>query len=756
MRPNRWLVVLLFALAACSSKNGSGTQKPQCSDGKDNDGDGMIDFPDDLGCTSPTDNSEDSAPAPQCMDGRDNDGDGKIDYPNDPGCVAPQQDDETDDCPTGPSCPQCADGKDNDGNGLIDYPQDPGCQSAADPDEFTVDGAACGPDVHIKQLPVNNEAMGTFTANSGSALMGSCGGAGIEDVYLLRLQEPKVVVASTDNAGTAVDTVLYIRSSMCTDTAMEVACNDDVQMGDTKSQITAALQPGTYYLVVDAKDTSTSGAYDLTVQYFAGPGSPCQGPTDCGPGLECKTPPGGSQMVCSLQDCRDGVDNDGDGKIDFPNDPGCTDPMDDDETDTCAMGPGPGCPECGDGIDNDGDGLTDYPSDPSCKSASGSSEACMTSEGVTALTMPTTMGDNTGAVDDYMTSCAFGSGGADLTYQLAVPKLTSLSISVAATNFQFLDYALLDSTCGGTELECESFNPIAQGALSAGNYYLVVDGDDATQSGPFTITVSGTIAIGESCESPLAQSGALTCAEGSACKGTMGSRTCQAYQCSDGMDNDGDGKMDYPQDPGCDSPDDNTETAPGTAPKCANGVDDDNDGKTDYANDLSCWAASGTAEAFCNTEKDRAQLIYAPTQSGTTAAAHDDYTPTCQSSSSLDLAHALVLPVPVDTLTIDTLGSSFDTVLAVTPLSCASASELACDDDDAGSGTLQSSVTLTSVAAGTYAVIVDGFSGESGAYTLHTHGIVASGTACGSQLFTTGVLACPTGTTCTGTPLKCQ
>src|SRR5690348_17666304 len=43
------------------------------------------------------DDSEDSPPSPQCSDGRDNDGDGKIDYPNDPGCLLPQQDDESED-----------------------------------------------------------------------------------------------------------------------------------------------------------------------------------------------------------------------------------------------------------------------------------------------------------------------------------------------------------------------------------------------------------------------------------------------------------------------------------------------------------------------------------------------------------------------------------------------------------------------------------------------------------------------------------
>src|SRR5262249_40098201 len=55
-----------------------------------------------------------------CLDGLDNDGDGLIDYPADPGCSGPNDDSEQ---------PECSDGLDNDGDGLIDFPADPGCGS---------------------------------------------------------------------------------------------------------------------------------------------------------------------------------------------------------------------------------------------------------------------------------------------------------------------------------------------------------------------------------------------------------------------------------------------------------------------------------------------------------------------------------------------------------------------------------------------------------------------------------------------------
>jgi hypothetical protein len=66
-----------------------------------------------------------------------------------------------------------------------------------------------------------------------------------------------------------------------------------------------------------------------------------------------------------LYECSDGIDNDFDGQVDFPNDPGCESASDDDETD----------PQCLDGIDNDGDGLVDYPADPGCSAATDDDEA---------------------------------------------------------------------------------------------------------------------------------------------------------------------------------------------------------------------------------------------------------------------------------------------------------------------------------------------------------------------------------------------
>jgi len=65
-----------------------------------------------------------------------------------------------------------------------------------------------------------------------------------------------------------------------------------------------------------------------------------------------------------IVECNDGTDNDCDGQIDWPNDPGCLNALDPSEL---------GTKECDDGIDNDGDDGIDFhqvpgcgPTDPQC------------------------------------------------------------------------------------------------------------------------------------------------------------------------------------------------------------------------------------------------------------------------------------------------------------------------------------------------------------------------------------------------------
>ena len=72
----------------------------------------------------------------------------------------------------------------------------------------------------------------------------------------------------------------------------------------------------------------------------------------------------------SAPECRDASDNDGDGRTDYPDDPGCQSAEDDSESPDP-----PPARQCSDGRDNDSDGRTDYPRDPGCSSANDDNES---------------------------------------------------------------------------------------------------------------------------------------------------------------------------------------------------------------------------------------------------------------------------------------------------------------------------------------------------------------------------------------------
>lgn len=116
---------------------------------------------------------------------------------------------------------------------------------------------------------------------------------------------------------------------------------------------------------------SSSGATSCTGTNFStGFSNATSGNTDVYPlsttvyTVTCSGPGGSAQddatvTVSGSPQCSDDDDNDGDTKIDYPNDPGCTSPFDDDETNAL--------PECSDNIDNDDteDILVDT-DDPGC------------------------------------------------------------------------------------------------------------------------------------------------------------------------------------------------------------------------------------------------------------------------------------------------------------------------------------------------------------------------------------------------------
>ena len=337
---------------------------------------------------------------------------------------------------------------------------------------------------------------------------------------------------------------------------------------------------------------------------------------------------------------------------------------------------------------------------------------------------------------------------------MQLPAAATLKI-VKTSDFDAVTAIYRDS-CATTALSCTDSSPetINLTNVTPGAYYCVLDGW-GTGCGSYQITVSGAIAAGGDCESPLVDSGAIKCPANYTCAGAAGSRTCQLAQCSDGMDNDTDGVTDFPNEPGCASAEDNDETNPTTPAACSNSMDDDSDTLVDYPADYGCTGAGATSEVFCSGETEPTALITANPTTGTTTGATSNFSSqTCQSTATgEDVALALQLPVPVATLVVDLSNSGFDTILSLRDSTCGTS--IACDDDGGDPGT-QSKLTVTNVAAGNYAVVIDGYSGADGTYTMNVTGTVAAGTSCASPMFAAGLLVCPTGTTCTGTTPTCQ
>jgi len=701
--------------------------------------------------SSPADAAE-AVPA-QCADRQDNDGDGRIDFPNDPGCAAPGDEDERDDCPDGAGCPECANGLDDDANGARDYPGDPGCDSAADPSELADDPSACGAGLRIEPLPVSGVLQGTLEITSASALPTACsGGTGAPGIaYLFVLTEPTVVVASTDDPSTTVDTTLSIRSKDCAAAGALLGCNDNITTSNRRSRLAVSLMPGTYYLIVEGYDVFGIGAYHLVVQQFTGEGKPCTAPADCGPGLVCRVPAGETARVCARPVCSDGRDDDGDGRIDYPVDPGCVAMDDATEDDECPGGAT--CPVCSDAIDNDGDGKTDYPLDPSCPSAAGTSEACAgEQDAIASLATGVTTGTLVGAHDDHDPSCG-SNGGADLIYTLTVPAMATLRLSTEGSAVTDTILSLMRTACTEPGLACNDVggpNPgpsvIALTGVPAGTYFVAVDAYNAAIApDSFQLAVTGTVAAGASCEGALFASGAFTCAGGLVCDGAPGARTCRS-DCSDGVDNNGDGTIDFPNDPGCSAANDNSEddVCPGpSCPACHDGIDNDGDGDIDFPFDTSCDSASDTRETCVQTEP--IAVVTAPLMLGSTAGQTNDAEPSCAgpTGSGPDVALQLDLP-KLDSLTLDLL-AAHDTVHALYDASCGPAGELVCRDPLA--------LSTVNLPAGRYFLIVDGyFPTSAGDFMLTTHGVVSPTGSCEGALFASGALTCAAGTTCSGPP----
>ncbi len=236
--------------------------------------------------------------------------------------------------------------------------------------------------------------------------------------------------------------------------------------------------------------------------------------------------------------CADGVDNDGDGWVDFPADAGCLSATDRDETDPA---PPPPAAACADGRDNDGDGRVDFPADPGCASANDTDET-------DPPPPPAACADGRDNDGDGLTDFPADPGCASLadndetnpTLKVELPAQLRIASDWGAG--YCADVAVVNGTAN--RVEWSTAFPVQGVIKNLWNAVYTRNGDKVSAAGVEwnkTLNPGATASFGFCADRPV---------------------TAPKTACADGVDNDGDGKVDYPADPGCASASDNDESNP--------------------------------------------------------------------------------------------------------------------------------------------------------------------------------------------------
>ncbi len=268
---------------------------------------------------------------------------------------------------------ECSNGKDDDGDGKTDFPNDIGCSSKMDDSEKNPVSVCRAEDSKNISLKVNITKhkdgnlkelenliyVGTTAEGlqNGSEFSLVAGGepvrdSGISNVvtglsvyrgegyFYLHNQSDKEIESIEANFvlnGAKIIKVI--------DSDIENPFNGVVDFGnplEDEAQIKVGSNQGK---LITATNSGRDGVY-VYYDYITSAGGGCQ--------------------------CQDGKDNDNNGKIDFPSDLGCESALDNEEVFSVAQKTE--YPVCGNGLDDDKDGKTDYPDDTSCESILDGSE----------------------------------------------------------------------------------------------------------------------------------------------------------------------------------------------------------------------------------------------------------------------------------------------------------------------------------------------------------------------------------------------
>ena len=228
------------------------------------------------------------------------------------------------------------------------------------------------------------------------------------------------------------------------------------------------------------------------------------------------------------------------------------------------------CVQCNDGVDNDGDGFTDFPSDIGCSSATDNDEFnTATADLSITKTGPSTVAR--GATVTYTMTATNGGPNTATNVTIADPIPAGLTFNAGLSSGNCVQ--------NGGNILCNSIT------LSNGQSATVT----VTFNVPNTFACNGVIQNGSSVSTSATDPNPANN------QSAVVNTTVTCVQCSDGVDNDGDGATDFPTDFSCSSALDNDETNPRA--QCQDGVENDGDGFTDFPQDPGCVSLQDNDES---------------------------------------------------------------------------------------------------------------------------------------------------------------
>ena len=227
----------------------------------------------------------------------------------------------------------CGDSVDNDGDFLIDYPNDPECDSSADNDENVT-----GTEVHATSSMTT--AGGTFSFDNDDSLS-------VDFTFPVDFYSETVHIFINSYASNFFDSSKPASSGK---SFVGKTYEFILYASSTKSEVAQVSKDVTIVLRYSDSDVSSVTESSLAPYRWGSGDSSWQLISSSTLDAENNTLTFDTQDFSSfsilgtttLFACNDGIDNDGDGKIDHPSDPGCSSATDDNETDPAAPSGGGG------------------------------------------------------------------------------------------------------------------------------------------------------------------------------------------------------------------------------------------------------------------------------------------------------------------------------------------------------------------------------------------------------------------------------